>query len=39
MFSIKKFANSTVFGLTFGVLLAGYVVFAYTSPIFNLLMA
>ena len=32
MFFLKKFFNSTILGLTFGILLAGYAVFAYTPP-------
>jgi hypothetical protein len=32
VFSIKRFLNSTIFGLTLGILIAGYAVFAYTSP-------
>ena len=32
MLSIKKLSNSTILGLTLGVFLAGYAVFAFTPP-------
>ena len=33
MLSIKKLSNSTILGLTLGVFLAGYAVFAFTPPV------
>ena len=32
MASLKKLFNSTILGLTLGVLLVGYAVFAFTPP-------